>query len=681
MKTLKTVLGAAKAGMIVVLSAMLAGAISSANARAATPIPVETLAKPAAISYLSLSRDGDYLVGLVAIPGDKKLSLAVWDTNDFNKPPKLTKPDGSVEFVAAQAMKAGKILVFARKKWTGALAGCGEGKRIGSTKTYLDKLLVTDINFKKFDEPYAGNLSGKNMSSAEIICSQIAGSGGIASDLPLDPENVIFYSRDGIFSRTTKYLKYNLKTGKSDILFKDKGHLSVGMLDLKTGFPLTKSNTKYEDSSFQTEYLIRNDKTGEFEVHDKLTSNSNDRHDIQIVGHDYSTGNYYVATDQKSDKMRIYNYNPSTRQYSAAPLYQNAEFNVSSIIQNFDNQNFGNIIGYQVSAGNMDAKYIDPKFKSIQAKFAAKFPGKAVRISDWSFDKTKWLVTVSSSDMPPTYFLSLDNGKTFKYLGTANPALAKTKLAKTNLVYYTARDGMKIPALLTLPVGWQKGNPAPPAVIHPHGGPWARDVADWDPSGWVQLMASRGYAVLQPQYRGSTGWGRKLWLAGDAQWGYKMQDDKDDGAKWMVENGYANPKKIAIFGYSYGGYAAFAAAVRPNSPYQCAIAGAGVSDLKSIGRNWSDNRLQRAYQGKTVKGLSPLAEASHATLPMLIFHGDHDVRVPLFHSKNFYKKGKKAQPMKLVVIKDQPHSLPWTEKMQLTSLHAIEDYLQNVCFK
>ena len=281
--------------------------------------------------------------------------------------------------------------------------------------------------------------------------------------------------------------------------------------------------------------------------------------------------------------------------------------------------------------------------------------------------------------MPPTYYLAR-GGSDFKFLGTERPELAKANLSKSELIYYEARDGKQIPGLLTMPVGWKKGDKAPPAIIHPHGGPWARDNASWDVSGWVPFLTSRGYAVLQPQYRGSTGWGRDIWLSGDAEWGQKMQDDKDDGAKWLVTNGYADANKMAIFGYSYGGFAAFAAAVRPQSPYKCAIAGAGVSDLNRLGRLWSGNPQQRAYQGKTVKGMNPLEFAKNAKIPMLIFHGDRDVRVPLFHAKDFYKKAKKNADIKLVIIKDQPHSLPWTPKMQRKSLQALETYLENDCF-
>ena len=104
---------------------------------------------------------------------------------------------------------------------------------------------------------------------------------------------------------------------------------------------------------------------------------------------------------------------------------------------------------------------------------------------------------------------------------------------------------------------------------------------DWDLAGWVQYFASRGYAVIEPQFRGSTGWGQKLWRAGDREWGQKMQDDLDDAVKWLIAQHVADPKRVAIFGYSYGGYAALAASIRPNGLYQCAISGAGAGDLRA----------------------------------------------------------------------------------------------------
>jgi dipeptidyl aminopeptidase/acylaminoacyl peptidase len=195
----------------------------------------------------------------------------------------------------------------------------------------------------------------------------------------------------------------------------------------------------------------------------------------------------------------------------------------------------------------------------------------------------------------------------------------------------------------------------------------------------VPFLTSRGYAVLRPQYRGSTGFGLELWRAGDAQWGLAMQDDKDDGAAWLVEQGIADPDRIAIFGYSYGGFASIAAVVRENSPYQCAIAGAGVANLGSIGNNWSDNRVQRAYQGRTVRGMDPIQNTELANIPIFLFHGDRDVRVPLFHSRDFYNAVRNRVDAELMVVDDMPHSLPWYPRHHREFLTRIESYLANDC--
>ena len=216
-------------------------------------------------------------------------------------------------------------------------------------------------------------------------------------------------------------------------------------------------------------------------------------------------------------------------------------------------------------------------------------------------------------------------------------------------------------------------------MINPHGGPWARDYAGWDSSGWVPFLTSRGFAVLRPQYRGSTGLGRKIWTAGDAQWGPAMQDDKDDGAKWLVDQGIADPEKLVMFGYSYGGFAAAAAAVRPDSPYQCAISGAPVTDLTRLGNRWSQGRLQRLLQGDTVTGMDPMNNTGKVNIPVLLYVGSRDVRTPEWHAKDFYAAIKDKVPARLEIIEDMPHSLPWYYEHHEQTLNLIEDFLENEC--
>ena len=168
-------------------------------------------------------------------------------------------------------------------------------------------------------------------------------------------------------------------------------------------------------------------------------------------------------------------------------------------------------------------------------------------------------------------------------------------------------------------------------------------------------------------------------MAGDGEWGMKMQDDNDDAANWMVKQGIARPGKIAIFGYSYGGFAAAAAVVRPGGPFRCAIAGAPVTDLAKIGRNWSESRLQRILQGHTVKGMDPMKNTDKASIPVLLFVGDRDVRTPAFHAKGFYEAVKGRVPAKFVLVPNQKHQMPWSYEAQMLTLPLIGDFLGKDC--
>jgi len=233
------------------------------------------------------------------------------------------------------------------------------------------------------------------------------------------------------------------------------------------------------------------------------------------------------------------------------------------------------------------------------------FDGASVEITAYrSGEVPTYLLRVTGLTYPTEHYLL--RGQTLTLLSKEYPQIDRRALGKSRFVYYKARDGLNIPAILTVPNPALCGPGPYAAVVHPHGGPWARDNMAYDASGWVPLLASRCRLVLQPQYRGSADWGRTLWMAGDAEWGQKMQDDKDDGAKWLASEKLADPKRIAMFGFSYGGYAAFAAAVRPHGLYKCAIAGAGVSDIERIWARFYTNPFFRDRQAPTVKGLSPL---------------------------------------------------------------------------
>ncbi len=278
---------------------------------------------------------------------------------------------------------------------------------------------------------------------------------------------------------------------------------------------------------------------------------------------------------------------------------------------------------------------LDP---SIQADFDA-----IAKIADGDFsvadrdlaDKT-WLISFSS-DRAPTRYYSFDRAsKKATFLFSVQPKLDDAPLASMKPIEFAARDGMKLNGYLTLPTGVPAKNL--PLVLTVHGGPWARD--SWGLNPYTQLLANRGYAVLQINFRGSTGFGKKYLHAGDREWGLTMQSDLTDGVKWTVDQGIADPKRVAIFGGSYGGYAALAGAAFTPDLYRCSIDECGPSNLftllASIPPYWAvmrsifDTRVGNPDNPKDKELLtaaSPLFSADKIKVPMLIGQGANDPRV------------------------------------------------------
>ncbi len=495
--------------------------------------------------------------------------------------------------------------------------------------------------------------------------------------LPLDPDQVIIQQLSEV-SLSSSYYLYNLRTGQTELLSRSNPRTTPALFDHRTGKVLAKQQLEPSGSDFEQQILLFDAPSGQFTVHAPLTTKLKDRYTVSVVGMDDATGKYYVLTDQFSDQVQARLYDPVYRKYDSEPLVADKDFSISSIIFGKQPSNFNKVVGFVVDGPYPQTIYVDPTLKSIQDSLKQAFPNQIISIGTYTDDFSKVFLTVQSGEQPPTYYL-LTNKKTLTPIGSSRPWISKGVIGDERWVTYTARDGRKIPAILDLPAGWKQGSSPVPAIVNPHGGPWARDYTTWDVSGWVPFLTSRGYAVLRPQYRGSAGLGRELWMAGDREWGQKMSDDNDDGAAWLVSQGFAAKNRIAIFGYSYGGFAAVAATVLKPSPYQCAIAGAPVANLGRLGTSWSDNRLQRIMQGQTVTGMDPMRNTVNATLPVLLFVGDRDVRTPSFHAKDFYEAIKGTVPAKFELIPDQQHSLPWYPRQQRQTLALIEGFLKNDC--
>jgi dienelactone hydrolase len=643
-------------------------------------IPIESFARLPNIQSVSMSTDGKNLVAIVAMPGtnNQETALATWNLDNLEAGSVITPSGDKMKFIAANAMKADRVLVIGRQEWTGQLGGCGEGNNVGATKTFVTKAYLTDAKHGDFSEAFADNTRKLGVGEDLKRCLEIAGTANLVHSLPLDPDNVIISQLSGL-SLNGDYYLYNLRTNETKLLFRSGGRSSPGLFNPRNGELLTRVQLEpISPGEYEQRILIRNPKTGEFDVHDNLTRKLSERYTVDVVGMDEETGKFYVLTDLFSDLVQAWMYDPAARKFDAEPLLAHPKFSIGGLIQGTQPSNFNRILGFVVDGPEREPVYVDPELKAIHAGLKAAYPRQTVTLGGYNNDLSKVLFTTAGAQNPPAYRVLVDRKRVVD-LGGQRPWIDPKQIGEQRWVTYPARDGLTIPALLDLPVGWKEGDGPLPTIIHPHGGPWARDYGGWDASGWVPFLTSRGYAVLRPQYRGSTDLGRKLWLAGDAEWGQKMQDDKDDGAEWLVKQGIADVKRIAIFGYSYGGFAASAAVVRPNSPYQCAIAGAPVTDLTKLGWSWSENRLQRILQGRTVTGMDPMRNTDKANIPVFLYVGDRDVRTPSFHAKGFYEAVRGKVPAKFELVPDMPHSLPWYYRHHKTTLGLIEGFLAKDC--
>lgn len=662
------------------MAAILAVTLGVGMAHATQPLSIEDLAREPALQSVTMSPDGKYLVGLIPSPGDaNETALATWSTDNLSAGPTVVTPSGErMKFIGAHALKSGKILAAARQEWTGQLGGCGEGSLTGATRTFITKAYLTGADQKKFDEAFTSERRRLGISKNTQRCLQLSGTASLVDMLPVDPSHVIIQRLSGV-SLMSGYYLYDLESGDAELLFHGGLRTSPEFFDPRTGKLLVKSRIDPVGDDYVQEIRILNPETGEFEKQPPLKTMLSDRHAVTVVGVDDATGKYYVLTDQFSDKVQARLYDAVKQKYDSQPVVADENFSIAGLVFGKQPSNFNKVLGFVVAGPYPQTMYVDPTLKAIQTGIKKAFPGQQVHVSSYTDDFSKVLFSTVSADVPEAYHLLMD-GKKVVNLGSKRPWIKKGMTGEQRWVSYTARDGLKIPAILDLPVGWKKGEAPSKAIVMPHGGPWARDYTGWDASGWVPMLTSRGYAVLRPQYRGSQGLGRKLWLAGDGQWGLKMSDDLDDGAAWLVEQGIADKGRIAIFGYSYGGFAAIAAEVRSPSPFQCAIAGAPVANLGRLNTSWSDNRLQRILQGRTVKGMDPMRNTDKAHLPILIFDGDRDVRTPRkIHAQPFYKAVKGKVPAQYHEIPDMPHSMPWYPSQQRETLKLIEGFLANDC--
>ena len=675
------------------LTALLLGALQAATvlaqpagSAAITAPSEELLAQYPRMTGFRLAPDGKHMIAIES--SDDVRNILVWKTDDLAAKPQV---------IGARNMRINGVSFIKNDMLAVTLSQRYDSRLDGSTiKTFINKLLITDLAGKEWKEP---------LESVEIPRTDIArrlqalAVPSIKSRMPRDPDHIIVEA-DGL-GNDRDLFRYNVRTGSSSRVMR----LSENDLDVlvdATGTPRAKNRFASDDKGNFVAIDIRNLATGSWEEH--FRSYVKDRDVVEVVSVGAVPDTMIVRSNLGREVPALYEYNVIQRKMLGT-VFEHKFFEATGVrftgvgdpssAEGFDGFVYSGVYGAEVH-------WVNPKFEAVVKGVGQSLNLKPIeqplmdvvsgrRLTVPAFDGASVTISGFHDAAVPAYILTVTGltyptehyilrGPQLTLLARERPQIDRRSLGTAKFTYYKARDGLNIPAIVTTP-NPQLCGPGPyAAVVHPHGGPWSRDTMAYDESGWVPLLVSRCRVVLQPQFRGSAGWGRALWRAGDAEWGQKMQDDKDDGARWLVSEKIADPKRIAIFGFSYGGYAAMAAAVRPNGHYKCAVSGAGVSDIERIWAAFYTNPFFRDRQASTVKGLSPRLEADKIQIPVMAYHGDRDQTVPLIQSEWFVEKARQSkQSVEYHVLQDYGHGPAWTRDTNAKQLKLISQYLQTGC--
>jgi dipeptidyl aminopeptidase/acylaminoacyl peptidase len=374
-------------------------------------------------------------------------------------------------------------------------------------------------------------------------------------------------------------------------------------------------------------------------------------------------GRLLVSASSGQDTQALYAWDFVNKRLADKPIASAPGFDISAELISNDKQ----LLGWRYTIDAEVTQWIDPAMKELQALLDRSLKDTVNRISVGRRPETDFVLVESWSDKQPSVYRVFDTkAKKLVRIGQMHPNIDAKRMGATDFVRFKARDGLEIPLWVTVPAGSTGKNL--PTVVLVHGGPFVRGT-HWGWDGEVQFLASRGYAVIQPEFRGSKGYGSKLYRAGWKQWGLAMQDDVADATRWAIAQGIADPKRIAIAGASYGGYATLMGLVRDPDLYRCGINWVGVTDLNLLfDVDWSDmsddflryglpklvgDKVKDAEQ---FKATSPIAQAARITQPLLLAYGAWDQRVPIIHGEKF-RDAVKAHNSKVewVVYPDEAH--------------------------
>lgn len=409
--------------------------------------------------------------------------------------------------------------------------------------------------------------------------------------------------------------------------------------------------------------------------------------DFEILGAAESPSQFYVAVKPKDksegETRRLRIYDLATQKLSE-PIWPALKYDFANIVYDGDTSHLAGVCYIaDTYVCDFTDKVMAANFRGLSKFFSG---DRNLNLISHSDDGRWWLLDVSGPDEPSAYYLFDKTNAHISLLGERYVDLPAERLATMQRYAYTARDGVSIPAYLSRPPGAPSG--PLPLIVMPHGGPELRDSFDFDT--WAQFMATRGYLVFQPNYRGSSGYGVAYAEAGYHKWGKVMADDITDGVKALIASGQVDPKRICIFGGSYGGYAALYAGATHPELYKCVVSWAGDDDLMAAIRferdqhgvesetykYWIKSIGDPGKDAADMKAASPLTYAATYQPPVLLIHGEDDGIVDVNASKTMKNALNRAgHDVKLITYKNEAHR-NWVDEDEEAALTEVDKFIE-----
>ncbi|RJY08081.1 S9 family peptidase [Aurantiacibacter aquimixticola] len=387
---------------------------------------------------------------------------------------------------------------------------------------------------------------------------------------------------------------------------------------------------------------------------------------------------YSITVPEGGNRRALMQFDFSTGQLGDV-VFQSADEDVSSVV--FDADRNPIAVGYE--GDRYRREWLDPEIRRWRDLLGQALPGSAVTILDITDDLNRMLVLQSGPADPGALYVFTPESRDLSLFAEYRPNIPAASLSSPEAMRYDARDGTSIHGYLTLPRGREASNL--PLIVYPHGGPYG--VRDWDDyDDMVQLLANRGYAVIQPNFRGSGGYGEDFELLGHGQIGRAMQDDLDDAVAHLVMQGIVDPARVCMIGTSYGGFAAMWGVIRNPDIYRCGVSFAGVTHFerqlkhdkdylfgRNRGRHW--DRVDGDQTNFDLDDVSPAVQVRRLARPLLLVHGEKDNRVPFDQYELMVGRANRADiPIETLVLEDSGHGF-WNPEDEQAYYDAVVSFL------